>query len=95
MVPAGVFYWWSYADWDPWARLQSSQRCARECEAVGDVLNMAMARIHVGWALVALGAFEDAEQVLTEDAHLRRRRAAWAAWSPTSRTCISAPPPVT
>ncbi len=66
MVPAGIFYWWSYADWDPWARLQSSQRCARECEAVGDVLNMAMARIHVGWALVALGAFEDAEQVLTK-----------------------------
>jgi len=66
MVPGGQFYWWTYVDWDPWARLQACERCARECELVGDAMNLAMARIHVGWARTGLGAWREAEHVLRD-----------------------------
>lgn len=66
MVPAGLFYWWSYVDFDPWLRKQCSERCASESESVGDAMNSAMASVHIGWANIALGAYEEAERVLTE-----------------------------
>ncbi|MDB4952945.1 MAG: protein kinase [Myxococcales bacterium] len=66
MVPGGQFSWWSYIDWDPWARLLACERCAVECELVGDGMNLAMARIHIGWARVSVGAFAEGEQILRE-----------------------------
>src|SRR5262249_34708071 len=61
MLPAGQFYWWSFIEWDPWARVRASERCARECELVGDVMNMAMAQIHVAWSRLRAGPAEGAE----------------------------------
>jgi tetratricopeptide (TPR) repeat protein/predicted Ser/Thr protein kinase len=66
MVPGGQFYWWTYVDWDPYARLQACERCAREFELVGDAMNLAMARIHIGWARIGLGAWQEAEHVLRD-----------------------------
>jgi eukaryotic-like serine/threonine-protein kinase len=65
MVPGGLFYWWSYVDFDPWLRKQCAERCARESHSVGDAMNSAMASVHIGWANIALGAYEEAERVLT------------------------------
>jgi hypothetical protein len=64
MVSGGLFYWWSFVEWDPWTRKQCAERCARESEMVGDVMNASMAKVHVGWACIALGEFEHAERVL-------------------------------
>jgi hypothetical protein len=74
MLPAGQFYWWSFIDWDPWARIKASERCARECELVGDVMNMAMARVHVAWSHARAGAVEDAERLLRDTLELTSAR---------------------
>jgi hypothetical protein len=74
MLAAGQFYWWSFIDWDPWARMKASERCARECEIVGDVMNMAMARVHVAWSRSRAGAPEDAQRMLEETLELAMAR---------------------
>jgi len=74
MLPAGQFYWWSFIDWDPWARMKACERGVRECALVGHVMHTAMSRVHVAWSYWRAGAPEDAKRILEETLELATAR---------------------
>jgi tetratricopeptide (TPR) repeat protein len=64
-VHAARIYWHTYLEWDPARALESCVMAARLVGRAGDTMNQRIATLHQGWALLALGAYEEAERILS------------------------------